>query len=124
MSDSVTYPQHSYGVIGPTQAAIDTGIAAAGTTQGTATQLLAGTSVVTTVAASAGVRLPTLACYDVVVINRGANDLSVYPPFGDNIEGLAANAALLIAPNNAAVFDCPNGPQATAQGLAGTWIVR
>lgn len=124
MSDSVTYNQHSYGVVGPSQSPIDTGIAAAGTTQATATQLLPGNSVVTTVGSGAGVILPAMNCYEVVVMNRGANDLSVYPPLGDAIEGRSVNQSLLIAPNNSATFDCPASPTTVSQGAAGTWFVR
>ena len=124
MSDSVTYPSHSYGVVGPSQAPIEPNISAAGTTQATATQLLAGNGVVTTVAVGAGVILPDMHCYEIVVMNRGANDLKVYPPLGDAIEGLAVNAALLIAPNNSATFDCPSSPTAVSQGASNTWFVR
>lgn len=124
MSDSVTYPSHSYGVVGPSQAPIEPGISAAGITQATATQLLPGNSVVTTVAANAGVILPAMNCYEVVVMNRGANDLKVYPPLGDLIEGNGVNAAVLIAPNNSATFDCPASPTAVSQGASNTWFVR
>lgn len=74
-----------------------TGISAAGTTQGTATALTKDFNVVSTVAASSGVVLPTAAAgAQVTVKNAGANALAVYPASGGTIDALAANAAFSI----------------------------
>ena len=73
-------------------------ISAAGTTQATATLLINGINWVTTVASGAGVRL-----FDAnvgtsqTVYNAGANPLSVYPVTSAQINGLAVNAAHVLA---------------------------
>ena len=73
--------------------------AAAGTTQATATPLTSDFANVTTVGSSAGVRLPAAIGQGlVVIINNGANVLSIYPATGEKINGLAANAAITAAP--------------------------
>ncbi len=78
--------------------AIATGVAAAGTTQGTATALTRQLNEVTTVAASSGVVLPSPEAGEVLtVINAGANALNVYPASGHSINALAVNAAFSLA---------------------------
>lgn len=73
--------------------------AAAGTTQGTATLLTANFANVTTVASNAGVRLPSAHGRGLtVVINNGANVLSIYPATGEKINGLSNNTAITVAP--------------------------
>lgn len=73
--------------------------AAAGTTQATATLLTANFANVTTVASSAGVRLPSAHGKGLtVILNNGANVLSIYPATGEKINGLAANIAITAAP--------------------------
>ena len=72
-------------------------IAAAGTTQGTATILLLDINNVTTVAAGTGVILPALtAGAKITIFNNGANTLLIYPAVGDSIDILAANAAISV----------------------------
>jgi hypothetical protein len=75
-----------------------TAIAAAGSTQATATPIYADVNVVAAVAASTGVLLPgDRSVGDVVeVSNLGANPLAVYPPAGSAIGSGAANAALAV----------------------------
>lgn len=93
---------------------VATGLTAAGSTQTGALGLSNSVNVVSTVAASTGVRLPTVAgdvhvvqSGDVVtVFNRGANALSVYPPVGGTIDSLATNAAFSVAAGKAARFFC------------------
>ncbi len=76
---------------------IGSGISAAGTNQAGATGLTKTFNEVTTVAASAGVRLPTPEPGELVLVaNKGANALSVYPATGGNINSLAANAAFSV----------------------------
>jgi len=75
-------------------------VSAAGTTQGTGTALTVDYNVVTTVAASSGVVLPAAtAGRRIIIVNKGANALSIYPASGGTIDALAANAAILIAAN-------------------------
>lgn len=85
-----------------------TAVSAAGTTQGTATELTAADSEVTTVGAGAGVVLSSkLAPGDEQsVFNAGANPLKVYPPTGFKINALAANTAMTLAVNTACIFKC------------------
>ena len=87
-----------------TQAAVS----AAGTTQGTATELTAADSEVTTVAAGAGVVLSSdLAAGDEQsVFNAGANALKVYPPSGFKINALATDTAMTLATNTGVIFKC------------------
>ncbi len=67
-------------------------VTAAGSNQGTATQLTSDYNVVTTTPASTGVILPaSLAGNKVTVVNVGANALLVYPPVGAAIDGLSVN---------------------------------
>lgn len=86
------------------------GISAAGTNQATATAL--GTTTyqrVTTAAASTGVKLPAaVAGMRIVVFNKGANTLAVYPATGGIINDGAANAAFSggIAAQKAVEFVC------------------
>jgi hypothetical protein len=70
-------------------------VSAAGTTQGTGTALTSDYNVVTTAAASSGVVLPTATTgRRVIVVNKGANAVNVYPASGGTIDALAANAAI------------------------------
>lgn len=80
-------------------------VSAAGSTQGTATALTSDSNIVTTVAASTGVALPTATTgRTVMVVNKGANALSVYPASGGTIDALSANAAISLPVNYVAVF--------------------
>jgi hypothetical protein len=75
-------------------------VSAAGSTQGTATALTVDYNVITTVAASTGVVLPTAtAGRRIVIVNKGANTLSIYPATGGAINALSANAAIQVAAN-------------------------
>jgi hypothetical protein len=87
-------------------------VSAAGTTQGTATALTSAYNVVTTVAAGAGVILPTptAAGTSVSIVNKGANPLLVYPNSGAVIDAGAANAAISL----------PVGASYTAQNSSPT----
>ncbi len=85
-----------------------TGISAAGTTQGTATELTAADNEITTVASGAGVVLAsTLSGGDMqTVFNAGANAVKVYPPSGLKINALSTNAPMLLATNTGCLFKC------------------
>lgn len=75
-------------------------IAAAGTTQATATALTKEINIVSTVPASTGVILPTaVAGMRIVVRNAGANALNIYPATGGAINTLAVNAAYSLSTN-------------------------
>lgn len=74
------------------------GLTAAGSAQGDALALTAKHNVVSTAAASTGVRLPALAAGLVIVVkNNGANALNVYPASGETILGATQDAAISIA---------------------------
>jgi hypothetical protein len=75
-----------------------TAIVATGATQGTATALTTSYNVVTVVAATTGVRLPTPSQTGliIVVVNRGANALNVYPNVGAQIDLLGVNVAAAV----------------------------
>jgi len=85
---------------------ITTGISAAGSTQATATAIYDDVNIVSTVAASTGVILPSNrgAGDTVEVTNLGANALSVYPPSGGNIGTGSANAAFSVGVSKTAIF--------------------
>ena len=94
-SPSLTTPTLNSAVVNNNNA-----VSAAGTTQGTATALTVDYNVITTAAASSGVVLPTAtAGRRIVIVNKGANTLSIYPATGGTIDALSANAAIQIAAN-------------------------
>lgn len=76
-------------------------VTAAGTDQGTATVLASQVNIVTTVAAGTGVKLPS---FNATVMNRGANNLRIYPPSGMQIESYGNNNPVQIPPNGSADF--------------------
>lgn len=74
------------------------GLTATGSTQGTALALGADLNVFSTVAASTGAILPAMNPGDSVIVqNKGANALSLYPPTGGAINAVATNGAYSIA---------------------------
>ena len=80
-------------------------ISAAGTTQGTATELISGITQVSTVASGAGVILFTSGIgVSQIVYNAGANPLKVYPPVGMTINNVGTNTAHLLAVNTACEY--------------------
>jgi hypothetical protein len=75
-------------------------VTAAGTTQGTATALTSDFNVVTTVGSGQGVVLQTsVAGKTVVVVNKGANALLVYPATSGFIDSLLVNVAISLPVN-------------------------
>lgn len=60
----------------------------------------------TTVASGTGARLPSNAqlADNITVYNGGANALLVYPPTGESINALSANASFSVAANKAVIF--------------------
>jgi hypothetical protein len=85
-----------------------TAITAAGTTQGTATQLTAAVNFIGTTAAGTGVILYSAATLGDTqyVYNGGANNLLVYPPSGAAINGGTTNAAITVTPNTSVICQC------------------
>ena len=83
-------------------------LSAAGTTQGTATELTAADNELTTVGAGSGVALASaIASGDSqTVFNAGANAVKVYPPSGMKINALPTNAPMLLATNTGCLFKC------------------
>jgi hypothetical protein len=91
-------PQTAKSMAGGANAAVS----AAGTTAGTATTIGSSMSIITTAAASSGVRLPSLEIGDETeILNVGANAVIVYPASGERINGLATDASFLLATNTA-----------------------
>lgn len=91
-----------------------TGLTAAGSTQGTALALPSDFSVFSTVGASTGTVLPATGpqCNlgdSFIVINHGANSLSVYPPVGGKIANGTTNAAFAVAATKTAYFTSLGG---------------
>lgn len=79
---------------------VSTNLTATGSDQSGALALTTDDNVVTTVAASTGVKLmakPATGGKVVNVMNWGANPLKVYPASGESFNGLAANAAITLA---------------------------
>jgi hypothetical protein len=93
------------------------GIVAAGTTQATATQLNSVYNEVDTVTASTGVNLPlstggpNVPYQFTIVINNGANSLSIYGAQGssDTINGVAGSTALALPVGASALFNSAKG---------------
>lgn len=83
-------------------------LSAAGTTQGTATELTSEDNEITTTASGAGVVLNRLLVPGEFqsVFNAGANVLKVYPPSGLSINALAANAPMTLGTNTGVLFKC------------------
>lgn len=77
-------------------------VSAAGTTQSDATALTASVNVITTAAASSGVRLSNTEIGDQYeILNLGANEVKVYPPTSGQINAMSANAGFTLATNTA-----------------------
>lgn len=73
---------------------VDTGISAAGSTQGTATAISKEINLVSTVSAGQGIILPVAVAGMVIIVNNtSANTLNVYPNTGAAINSGSANAA-------------------------------
>jgi hypothetical protein len=85
---------------------INSALAAAGTTQLTATALKGcGFAVVTTVGANSGVRLDAFSANPTqVVVNGGLNTLTVYPAVGNTIAPNAINVGVQVAVGKSATF--------------------
>ena len=90
-----------------------TGISAAGTTNADATVLSASTNVVSTAAASTGVKLPPVERGAVIeVFNQGANAVLVYPPASAKIDALTATSGgFSVGAGKAARFRAVSGTQ-------------
>lgn len=89
---------------------IATGIAAAGSTQGTATVLTATFNEVTTTGSGEGVALPSAEAGEMVMVaNQGSNALSVYPASGHSINSLSANVAVSLAADTRKLFFAATG---------------
>lgn len=80
---------------------IATGLTATGANQAGALQVTSVLNVFTTVSASTGAKLNSSAALDgqtarQIIYNGGANFLTVYPATGQSINGLAANAGMIL----------------------------
>ena len=88
-------------IVGTTQS----GLTATGTTQADALALT-DVNEFTTVASGTGGLIP-LGCNrgdDIFVYNIGANTLTVYPPVGESINALSANAGFSVATAKTCIF--------------------
>jgi hypothetical protein len=75
-------------------------VSAAGSTQADATALTVDYNVVTTVGASAGVKLPTgTAGRRIVIVNKGANTLTIYPATSAYVDAGLINVGISVAAN-------------------------
>lgn len=86
---------------------VTTGIAAAGSnSQANSTALTASINIVATVSATTrGVRLPTAEAGDIVIVkNKSATLMNVYPATGAAINALSANAAYDLSAATSAMF--------------------
>ena len=91
---------------------VGTGIAAAGTTQGTATALTKEINIVSTVSAGNGVVLPTAVAGMVLTItNSSATALLVYPATSGQINALGANTGLSQPASATLQFIAPTSTQ-------------
>lgn len=80
---------------------------AAGSTQATATSLTANCSNVTTASANQGVIIARVNETN-FIFNAGPNVLTIYPPVGGTILGVAKNAGIQIAASKAATISGDN----------------
>ena len=91
---------------------VGTGIAAAGSTQATATALTKQINIVSTVTAGQGVVLPTaVAGMTLHLTNTSAVALLVYPATGGTINTLALNAGLTMGAGATLQFIAPTTTQ-------------
>ena len=91
---------------------VATGVAAAGTTQGTATTVTADVVVVSTVAATSGVLLGAKGSGSfTTIINKGANALNIYPAVGVAIDSLASNIPIVLPVNGWIQFNASSSTQ-------------
>ena len=94
---------------------VATSLTATGTNQATAYEVTTAKAAFSTVAASTGAVLDNQAIGGdtQMIYNGGANALTVYPPSGAKINGLATNAGMLLATNTACEFYCLSTTQWT-----------
>lgn len=85
---------------------VNAAVAAAGTTQATATLIQADCNAITTCAAGAGVILYNGVIGDSCLIYNDAtgNALTIYPPTSAKINGLATNGGMLLANNTSVIL--------------------
>ena len=83
-----------------------TAISAAGTTQGTATELVNADNEVITVASGSGVVLSSkgTAGDTQTVFNAGVNPLKIYPPSGKSINSMTANLPMILPVRTGCLF--------------------
>lgn len=90
----------SLDVTGDVVLGIDTGVTAAGTTQGTGTALTKTYNIVGTASANQGVVLPDVSTgLKCVVYNSTSATIKIYPAAGESIDDESANVAITLRPN-------------------------
>lgn len=91
---------------------VQTGISAAGATQGTATALTKDMNIVSTVSSGQGVVLPTaVAGMMITITNTSANSVIVYPASGAQINSLGTNNGLTHTAGATLMFIAPTSTQ-------------
>ena len=84
--------------------------AAAGATQGTATQITNSAVIVTVTASTQGVKLPVAAAGKrVLIFGAQTVGVKVYPASGNLISGAATNAAVLLAAGKGNIYQAVDG---------------
>lgn len=106
----------------PTQL-VNFGISAAGSTQGTATALVADINRVSTATANQGVKLPAaVAGLDIVVSNKSGVQITVYPNGTDTIDGGAASAGVTQMNSSVVFYFCTTAGVWETEGLASGYL--
>lgn len=94
----------------PIQSGVATGLVALGVNQATAYLMTAETNIFTIVSSGSGAQVQEYAGRKRQrAVNRGANPLAVYPPFGERFDNLAVNAPVTIDVGEDAAFVSTGG---------------
>ena len=94
------------------QGGVNLTVAGAGTTQGTATQLVSSQVQITSGANTTGVILFAGQQGDwTVIFNTAGNSINVYPPLGAKINQIATNSPHVLANNTVCVYHCFSATQ-------------
>ena len=102
----------SAGQVSAINGQIASGLTATGTTQGTALAISADINSFGTVASGTGAKLFAAMPGDSqIVYNGGANALTVYPPTGARINGVAVNGGVALGTNTFCEYFCVSATQ-------------
>jgi hypothetical protein len=98
------------------------GLTATGTNQGTAYAITTQVSTFSTVASGTGAILPAALApgTEIVIFNRGANALLVYPQSGGAIEQVSVNGSVSVTPGTTAIFTLESANQWRQESFGGS----